>query len=80
MKRSKRVPATLIATIAGMGGVSLTGCSSSRTVQECVDNYGKVVPSINCQQNRAGYRYIQRVIRTGGFGSGSGGGGAFFGG
>jgi len=55
MKKSKAVPATLIATIAA---ITLNGCSRSAEIGRCVDASGKLLPDSACQS-------------MGGYGSGS---------
>lgn len=83
MKRSQQVPASLIVSLAA--GLVATGCGSTRTYRECVDQYGKPIPDTMCRNGSPGAHYMMRSVRTGGFGGGyggygGGGGGGFFGG
>ncbi|MBS1721828.1 MAG: hypothetical protein JSS66_02350 [Armatimonadetes bacterium] len=60
MKKSHRVPATLVAAMAA--SLTVQGCSS----QKCVDAQGNVLPDSMC---RSGSSYAgAHYIRTGGFG------------
>lgn len=45
MKKSQSVPVVLVASIAA---IALTGCSASRQVRRCVDQYGNVLPDSQC--------------------------------
>lgn len=81
MKKSKRVPATFV---AGLAAAFMAGCSGGRTVaQQCVDQYGNILPDIDCR--RADSRGVVTghygVPGGGGYvGGGSGGGGGYAGG
>jgi hypothetical protein len=79
MKRSERVPASLIVALAA--SLTVSGCSNTRTYRECVDASGRVIPNTNCSNGVAGSRWHTRTVRTGGFGNvGSGAGGGYYGG
>ncbi len=68
MKRSAQVPAALILSMAA--SLTAGGCSGTRTVRECVDATGKVLPDSACRAGGVrGAHFITRTIRTGGFGS-----------
>jgi hypothetical protein len=45
MKKSKAVPATLVASLAA---VIISGCGNQRQVRRCVDNQGNILPDIQC--------------------------------
>lgn len=66
MKKSKAVPATLVAALAG---VAAGGCNSGG-YDECVDPMGNVVSDESCRSHRGGSVWVHR--ESGGFG-GSGG-------
>jgi hypothetical protein len=79
MKRSERVPATLIAALAA--SLSVSGCGGYRTYRECVDATGLRVPDSHCHSGHAGSHWVTRRVSTGGFGGrGFSGGGYGFGG
>jgi len=46
MKKSKAVPATLVASIAA---IVVAGCGNSTQVRRCVDDQGNVLPDSQCQ-------------------------------
>lgn len=77
MKKSKSVPATLVAALAG---VAATGCGSGG-YDQCVDAYGRVVNDGFCRSGGGygGTIYRYRHVSSGGFGGSSSSGG-FFGG
>lgn len=80
MKKSAQVPAALIVVLAGL---SAGGCN--RTVRECRDQMGKLLPDSHCINNQPGAYWITRSIRSGGYGGYGGGyggygGGSYFGG
>ncbi len=77
MKRSSQVPAPLIIALAA--GLSVTGCSSRRSYNECVDAAGRVISSADCRRGVPGAHWIRRTVQTGGFG-GSGTSGGYYGG
>ncbi|MEZ0327849.1 MAG: hypothetical protein ACAH95_18285 [Fimbriimonas sp.] len=74
MKRSKQVPASLIAAMAA--GMAVNGCGPQ---QDCVDAQGRITPDVNCQSGSRGYRWSPRR-NVGGGGFGTTGSGGFFGG
>ena len=45
MKKSKAVPATLVASIAA---IVVAGCGNSTQVRRCVDDQGNVLPDTQC--------------------------------
>lgn len=68
MKRSKSVPAALVASFAAL---FVVGCSSRS--RDCVDASGRVIPDAECNYNSGRHSYPHWVYRS----RGSGG---FFGG
>jgi hypothetical protein len=56
MKKSKAVPATLVASIAA---IVVAGCGNSTQVRRCVDNQGNLLPDSQCNNTT--------THRTGGF-------------
>lgn len=84
MKKSKHVPATLV---AGVAAAMLAGCSS-RMAQErqCVDASGAIVPEIMCRQATSSgvvvghWGYAGQVYSGGHYISGGGGGVGYRGG
>lgn len=80
MKKSKRVPATFV---AGLAAAFIAGCSGGRaTTRGCIDDYGNVVPDIECRQanSRGVVLGHYGVPGGGGYYGGGGGGGGFHGG
>lgn len=77
MKKSAQVPAALIVVLAG-----LTAAGCNRTVRECRDGMGRLLPDSQCQSHSPGAYWITRSLSSGGYGrSGSSyGGGSYFGG
>ena len=56
MKKSKQVPAVLVAAVAAY---LVAGCSSGPTdVRRCVDATGKVVPDINCENGSGSGTFV----------------------
>ena len=70
MKRSAQVPAALVIALASL---SVAGCRSNRTVRECVDSMGRIVPDSQCISGANGAHWVTRTVQSGGYGSTSGG-------
>lgn len=79
MKKSSQVPATLVVAIAS--SLTVVSCGSSRyTENRCIDAYGNVVNSVDCNRGVRGAHWVPYTgTRSSGFG-GFGGGFSGFGG